>query len=111
MNLVGEDENSSFWSPVNIFGGFLVVLGAGVLLWVVSSLFHLFSDTSSFLVLDQIIPKEMIISQSADGAKFLLPRELLIFGIPIWALTVATRIGLTMLKSGLDYVEKPRRKA
>jgi hypothetical protein len=111
MNLLGEDETTSFLSPVNLLGGFLVVLGAGVLLWVVSSLFHLFSDASSFLVLNEIVPKEMIISQSANGAKFLFPRELLIFGIPIWALTAATRIGLTLLKSGLDYFEKPRRKA
>ncbi len=107
-----DDYDSGFsWSPANILGGFLVVLGAGVLIWVIVSLFQLFTSTSSFLVLDQIIPKEMVITQVANGGKLLLPREILIFGIPIWALGVSSRIGLTMLRSGLDYVEKPRQKA
>lgn len=53
----------------------------------------------------------MVVSQAANGAKVLLPRELLIFGIPIWALAASSKIGLTLLLSGLEYVEKPRRKA
>ena len=107
-----DDYDSGFaWSPSNIMGGFLVILGVGVLIWVVVALFQLFTSTSSFLVLDEIVPKEMVISQAANGAKVLLPRELLIFGIPIWALGASSRIGLTILRSGLEYVEKPRRKA
>ena len=90
---------------------FLVIMGVGVLIWVVVSLFQLFTSTSSFLVLDGIVPKEMLISQGANGAKVLLPREILIFGIPVWALGAASRIGLTILRSGMEYVEKPRRKA
>ena len=42
-------------------------------------------------------------------AFLLLPRELLVFGIPVWALSVATRIGVMLMKSGLQYVELPRR--
>ncbi len=57
------------------------------------------------------VQKEMLISQAANGAKTLLPREIIIFGIPIWALGTASKIGLTLLRSGLEYVEKPRRKA
>jgi hypothetical protein len=38
-------------------GGFLVILGVGVLIWVVVSLFQLFTTTSAFLVLDQIVPR------------------------------------------------------
>lgn len=106
------DYDSGFdWSPANIMGGFLVILGVGVLIWVVVALFQLFTTTGSFLVLDGIVPKQMIISQSANGAQTLLPRELLVFGIPIWALSAATKIGLTLLRSGLDYVSKPQRKA
>ncbi len=105
-----DDYDGGFsWSPSNIMGGFLVILG--VLIWVVVSLFQLFTSTSSFLVLDEIVPKEMVISQAANGAKVLLPRELLIFGVPIWALAASSKIGLTLLRSGLEYVEKPRRKA
>lgn len=58
----------------------------GVLIWVVVALFQLFATTGSFLVLDRIVPKQMIIAQSANGAK-------------------------TLLRSGLDYVAKPHRKA
>jgi uncharacterized membrane protein len=108
---VDDYEGGFSWSPSNIMGGFLVIMGVGVLIWVVVSLFQLFTSTSSFLVLDEIVPKQMLISQGANGAKLLLPREVLIFGIPIWALGAASRIGLTMLRSGLEYVEKPRRKA
>ena len=108
---VDEYDSGFTWSPTNIMGGFLVILGVGVLVWVVVALFQLFSGTSAFLVLDQIVPREMLISQGANGAKVLLPREILIFGIPIWALGAASRIGLTILRSGLEYVEKPRRKA
>lgn len=107
-----DDYESGFaWSPTNIMGGLLVILGSGILIWVVVALFQLFTSTSAFLVLDQIVPKEMLISQGANGARLLLPREILIFGIPIWALAAASRIGLTILRSGLEYLEKPRRKA
>jgi hypothetical protein len=106
-----ETESGLDWSPSNIMGGFLVILGAGVLVWVVISLFQLFASGSSFQMLDGIVPQEMILSQSGDGGKWLLPRELLVFGIPVWALTAATKIGITLLRSGLEYVEKPRRKA
>lgn len=108
---VDDYEGGFSWSPANIMGGFLVIMGVGVLIWVVVSLFQLFTGTSSFLVLDEIVPKQMLISQGANGAKVLLPREILIFGIPVWALGAASRIGLTILRSGMEYVEKPRRKA
>ena len=108
---VDDYDGTTTWSPTNIMGGFLVILGVGVLIWVVVALFQLFSSTSAFLVLDQIVPREMVISQGTNGARLLLPREILIFGIPIWALGASSRIGLTILRSGLDYVEKPRRKA
>ncbi len=108
---IDDYDGGVSWSPSNIMGGLVAILGAGVLIWVVVSLFQLFTSTSSFLVLDEIVPKEMVVSQAANGAKVLLPRELLIFGIPIWALAASSKIGLTLLRSGLEYVEKPRRKA
>ncbi|HEX2997990.1 MAG TPA: hypothetical protein VHP14_24410 [Anaerolineales bacterium] len=111
MKVDDYDSSGFSWSPTNIMGGFLVIMGVGVLIWVVVSLFQLFTSTSSFLVLDKIIPKQMVISQGTNGAKLLLPREILIFGSPVWALGAASRIGLTMMRSGMEYVEKPRRKA
>lgn len=108
---VDDYDSGLTWSPSNIMGGFLVILGVGVLIWVVVALFQLFTSTSAFLVLDQIVPKEMVISQAGNGGRLLLPREILIFGVPIWALGASSKIGLTLLRSGLEYVEKPRRKA
>lgn len=102
------DSNEFNWSPANVMGGFLVILGAGVLVWVVVSLFQLFTTTSLFLTLDQIVPQEMVISESSNG-KILLPREVLIFGVPIWALSVTTKIGIIFVKSGLEHIEKPRK--
>lgn len=103
-----NQENSFNFTPASILGGFLVILGAGVMLWVVVMLFQLFTDTSIFLILDKIIPQKMVISETSNWI-ILLPREIVIFGIPIWALTAASKIGLTLLKNGLDYVEKPRK--
>jgi hypothetical protein len=104
------DEHSGLSISIsNMMGGFQVLLGSGVLVWVVIALFQLFSNASTFLVMDEIIPLEMIISETANS-RLLLPRELLIFGIPIWALSAATKIGLTLLRSGLQYVDKPPRR-
>jgi len=101
-------ENVLGWSISNMIGSFLALLGAAVLIWVVISLFQLFTDASSFFVLDEIIPQEMVISNSPNGST-LLPREILIFGVPIWALTASTSIGITMLKGGVSLMEKPRK--
>ena len=104
-----EQENEFSVSISDAIGGFLILVGTGVLIWVVVSLFQLFTSTSAFLVLDQIIPQEMVISESSNG-RVLFPRELLIFGIPIWALSASSRIGLTLLKGGLNFIEKPKKK-
>ncbi|MBN1305143.1 MAG: hypothetical protein JXA13_11975 [Anaerolineales bacterium] len=104
-----DDYGGLNLSASNMMGGFLVFLGAGVLIWVVVSLYQLFSSSSTFLVLDGIIPMEMVISETSGG-RLLLPREILIFGVPIWALSAATKIGLTLLRSGLQYVDKPSKR-
>ncbi len=90
-------------------GGFLILIGTGILIWVVTSLFQLFTDTSSFLVLDEIIPQTMVITEFSNGT-ILLPREVLIFGIPIWALSASSKIGLILLKGGLNFIQKPKKK-
>ena len=102
-------ENESNWSPSQVMGGFLIMVGTGVLVWVVLSLFQLFTNASAFLVLDQIIPEKMVIMDLYEGT-ILFPREILIFGVPIWALSASSKIGLTLLKGGLNFIEKPKKK-
>ena len=101
-------ENDLSWSPSNLIGGFLILLGVVVLIWVVISIYQLFTNASSFFVMDAIIPQEIALSDVPNG-NFLIPRELLIFGVPIWALSVSTSIGITMLKGGLSLIEKSRK--
>ncbi len=102
-------ENEFAFSISDAMGGFLILIGTGILIWVVTSLFQLFTDTSSFLVLDEIIPQTMVITEFSNGT-ILLPREVLIFGIPIWALSASSKIGLILLKGGLNFMQKPKKK-
>ena len=104
-----RQENEISFSISDAIGGFLIIVGVGVLIWVVASLFQLFTNTSSFFTLDEIIPQKIIIADLPDGL-ILLPREILIFGIPIWALSASSRIGLTLLKSGINFIQKEKEK-
>jgi hypothetical protein len=103
-----NNEYGSSWSASKIVGAALTFLGACVILWTVWEIFQLFTQGSAFIVLDTIVPQRILISEFAENA-LLLPRELLIFGIPIWAMTVTSRIGVMLMKSGLQYVELPQR--
>jgi hypothetical protein len=38
-----------------------------------------------------------------------LPREILIYGLPIWAFSVTSKIGVMLLKNGLEFVDKPKK--
>jgi hypothetical protein len=78
------------------------LLGAGVILWTVVEIFQLFTHESAFIVLDDIIPARI---KLVEGG-LLLPHEILIYGLPIWAFSVTSKIGVMLLKSGLEYVER-----
>ncbi len=108
MNTYGQ-ENEFNWSLSSMVGGFLIVTSVGVLLWVVISLFLLFTDSSAFFVLEEIVPAKIILAD-VEGSELLFPRELLIFGIPVWALSVGTRIGIVLLKNGVKLAEKTKKK-
>ena len=108
MNTYGR-ENENNWSLSSMIGGFLIITGVGVLLWVVISLFLLFTDSSAFFVMEEIVPAKIILA-GVEGSEVLFPRELLIFGVPIWALSISSKIGLSFLKGGLNLIEKPKKK-
>ena len=105
MSIYNSEDYESGWTASKIVGVLLTLLGAGVILWTVVEIFQLFTHGSAFIVLDEIVPARIEIVE--DG--LLLPREILIYGLPIWAFSVTSKIGVMLLKSGLEYVERPRK--
>lgn len=103
-----DEYPSNGWSISKIMGAFLIVAGAGVILWTVFEISRLFTGQSAFLFLDTLVPAE--INFSANQDEFLIPREVLVFGIPIWALGTTARIGTMLVGNGLQYMERPSKK-
>jgi len=106
--MYNDEYNSSGWSASKIVGSSLVLIGSAVILWTVSEIFQLFTSGSAFVMMSEIVPKEIRLIQDGTSS-VLFPREVLVFGIPIWAMIVTSRIGTMMIKSGLEYVELPRK--
>jgi hypothetical protein len=105
MSIYNPDDYESGWTVSKIVGVLLTLLAAGVILWTVVEIFQLFTHGSAFIVLDDILPARI---KLVEGG-LLLPREILIYGLPIWAFSVTSKIGVMLLKSGLEYVERPRK--
>ena len=108
MSLYTENDSDSGWSPAKILGFLLTLAGVIVVLWTVAEIFQLFTQGSAFITLNEIIPQKMVLAETSDSY-LLLPRELLIYGLPIWAFSVTTRIGVMLMKSGLEFIERPRK--
>ena len=108
MNYYNQDNDFGI-SFSNLIGIFLAAVGVGVLLWVAVSIYQLFTDSSAFFMLDNLIPEEIIVGQFPDGALF-VPREFFVYGVPLAALSIGGRIGIAMLKSGVSLFEKPEKK-
>ena len=102
-------ENELSWSLSNMVGIFLTVLGVGVLLWVVVSLYLLFTGSSAFTLMDRLVPAEIMFSDFPVGNLF-LPREFFVFGVPLAALSIGGRIGVSLLTNGVKLFEKPAKK-
>jgi hypothetical protein len=103
-----DEYGSGSWSISKITGLFLIVTGVGVILWTVFEISRLFTDQSAFMFLDGIVPSRIALSENQEG--LLLPREILVFGIPLWALGTTARIGTMLVNSGLQYMERPAKK-
>lgn len=105
MSLYTDNEYGSSFSASKIVGLLLTLLGAAVVLWTVVEIFQLFTQGSAFIVLDDIVPARIEIVKNG----LLLPREVLIYGLPIWAFSVTSKIGVMLLKNGLEFVDKPKK--
>ncbi|MFZ5856372.1 MAG: hypothetical protein ACOYZ6_06040 [Chloroflexota bacterium] len=102
---LNDEYGPSDWSASKLVGILLTMFGAGVILWTMVEIFQLFTQGSAFIVLDDIVPARI---ELVEGGLF-LPREILVYGLPIWAFSVTSKIGVMLLKSGLEFVERPRR--
>ena len=105
MALYNPEDYGSTWSASKIVGLLLTLFGAAVVLWTVVEIFQLFTQGSAFIVLDDIVPARIELGENG----LFLPREILIYGLPIWAFSVTSKIGVMLLKSGLEFVERPRK--
>lgn len=99
-------ENQLGWSLSNMIGIFLTVLGVGIVLWVAVSIYLLFTQSSAFFMLDKLVPEQIYFGEFPDG-ELLLPREIFVFGVPLAALSIGGRIGVSLLRSGVKLFEKP----
>lgn len=102
---LNDEYGPSDWSASKLMGILLTMFGVGVILWTVVEIFQLFTQGSAFIVLDDIVPAQIEIVE--NGLR--LPRELLIYGLPIWAFSVTSKIGVMLLKNGLEFIERPRK--
>ena len=105
MSIITDEEYGSTWSASKIVGLLLTLLGAAVVLWTVVEIFQLFTQGSAFIVLDDIVPARIELGENG----LFLPREILIYGLPIWAFSVTSKIGVMLLKNGLEFVDKPKK--
>ena len=105
MSIYTDNEYGSGLSASKIVGFLLTLAGLVVVLWTVVEIFQLFTHGSAFVVLDDIVPAQIEIVK--NGLR--MPRELLIYGLPIWAFSVTSKIGVMLLKNGLEFIERPRK--
>lgn len=105
MALYNPEDYGSTWSASKIVGLLLTLFGAAVVLWTVVEIFQLFTHGSAFLVLDDIVPARIELGENG----LFLPREILIYGLPIWSFSVTSKIGVMLLKNGLEFVDKPKK--
>jgi hypothetical protein len=103
-----DDYPSNGWSLSKLMGIFLIMTGAGVLVWTVFEIFQLFTSQSAFIFLETLAPAQ--ITFSANGGMYEIPRELVVFGVPLWALGTTARIGLMLTSNGLQYMDRPAKK-
>jgi hypothetical protein len=104
-----NDEYASSGLTISkIAGVFLILTGVGVILWTVFEISQLFTDQSAFIFLEEMVPAKIALSEDQEG--LLLPREVLVFGIPLWALGTTARIGTMLVNNGLQYMDRPAKK-
>ena len=102
-------ENELGLSLGGMIGIFLIIIGVGVVLWVVISLYLLFTDSSAFFMVDKLIPPEIVFGQFDEGQLF-VPREIFLFAVPLSELSIGARIGIALLSGGTKLFEKPKKK-
>lgn len=109
---IGEEyPTSGQWPLTRVIGVLLIILGVIAFLWVLWGAHQLFTHASSFQVFDEVVPQQIVLTQSRGEPGLLLPREFLIYGIPLGLLGLVTKLGGSMLKWGIDCLELKARRS
>jgi hypothetical protein len=104
-----EEQESNLFSHVpfgKIVGVILIILALVALGWVLVETYQLYKYGQAFLLTDKLIPKTIPIMMSEEtDNRLYLPREIFVYGIPLWILGLAVQVGVALLKAGTQYFE------
>lgn len=101
---LGETPGLSLpWRP--LVGGFLLIMGLLVFVWVGWEIIQLYYEGNAFRVFEDFPPTQIIVMESAT-TKLYLPREILVYGLPLWVLGLAIQLGSVLLKTSGEYMDK-----
>lgn len=108
--MYSEGQDSSIFGVIpfsKIVGTILILLGLVVFSWVLWEAYFLFNQGSAFKLFDDLLPQEILVADFPAEGRLLLPRELLVYGVPLSILSLAVNMGGLLLKYGFQYIEKP----
>ena len=103
------EQQSNIFSLIpfaKIVGGILIVLALVTFGWVSLEIYQLYKHGESFLLMDRLIPKNILFLTFEESGKMYLPREIFVYGLPLWILGLAVQIGVALLKAGSQYGDK-----
>ncbi len=104
-----QEQQANLFSLIpfaKIVGAVLIILALVTFGWVSLEIYQLYKHGEAFLLMDRLIPKNIIISTFEESGKLYLPREIFVYGLPLWILSLAVQIGVALLKAGSQYVDK-----
>lgn len=90
-----------------LLGLFLLFLGLAVFAWVFWEVWNLYQYGASFQRFDKLIPESIMFGKS-ERTDFYIPREILVYSLPLFILSIAIQLGTTLLKNATGYLEKKK---
>jgi len=107
--MFNQEQQGSLFSAVpfaKIVGWVLIALALVMFGWVAFELYQLYKFGEAFLLMNKLIPGTILISTFEQNGNLYLPREILVYGIPMWILALTAQIGGSLLKAGSQYINR-----
>jgi len=104
-----QDQQSNLLGVIpytKIIGVFLIVLALLALGWVIFEVYQLYEYGQAFLLTDKLIPETILISTFEENGKLYLPREIFVYGVPLWVLGLGLQVGVALLRTGAQFVDQ-----